>query len=490
MGNCLKGFVLLLLTIFAFSCKKADNPGSVITPVDTTTVPVVTTFDPKIADDYSAISNFSNYEKWGTYNVHDPSGIKVGNYYYVYNTDVMYGYGDPMPRIGIPFRKSKDLVHFQFSSWVFDGLPPKAASFLSSNGGKAGGVWAPYIFKAATEYRLYYAVASNNLFTTSIIGVATSQYPDGPWTDKGAVVTSNAQSGKNAIDPTVVEDVSTGDQWLAYGSCWGGIAVLQLDPSSGLAKTPGDVGTIIARREGITPEGCTVGNQEAPEIIYNPQTKKYYLFLSYDWLADSYNVRVGKADQPQGPYVDFNGNDMATATDHLPILTHAYKFENHSGWQGVGHCGILKDGDIFFMLHQGRLGNNGAIMDLHIRQIVWNSNGWPSVSPERYNTVPVTTLTKDSIAGVWETVVLNQVPLSMIASERMEFSSDNTIKNVSGSAWSFQNNSLNVNFGDGKGMVELKVLNAWDWENSRLTLVFTGLNSLGISVWGKKILVQ
>jgi arabinan endo-1,5-alpha-L-arabinosidase len=87
-------------------------------------------------------------------------------------------------------------------------------------------------------------------------------------------------------------------------------------------------------------------------------------------------------------------------------------------------------------------------------------------------------------------VVLNPVPLSMIASERIEFSSDNTIKNVSGSAWSFQNNTLNVNFGDGKGMVELKVLNAWDWENSRLTLVFTGLNSSGISVWGKKILVQ
>ena len=198
-------------------------------------------------------------------------------------------------------------------------------------------------------------------------------------------------------------------------------------------------------------------------------------------------MRVGRADKPQGPYYDFNGVDMALAVDHLPILTHAYKFENHSGWQGVAHCGILKDGDNFFMLHQGRLGNNGAIMDLHIRQIVWNSDGWPSVSPERYDNVPVSTITKDSIFGVWENIVLNPAPLTMLSSSRIEFLSDHTIKNSSGSTWTFLNDILKVNFGDGSGEVELKVLNAWDWENSVRTFVFTGLNSSGVSVWGKKI---
>ena len=30
------------------------------------------------------------YRSWGTYNVHDPSCRKLGDYYYMYSTDAIY----------------------------------------------------------------------------------------------------------------------------------------------------------------------------------------------------------------------------------------------------------------------------------------------------------------------------------------------------------------------------------------------------------------
>ncbi len=41
-------------------------------------------------DDYRHISSMDNWKEWGTYNVHDPSCRKIGDYYYMYSTDAIY----------------------------------------------------------------------------------------------------------------------------------------------------------------------------------------------------------------------------------------------------------------------------------------------------------------------------------------------------------------------------------------------------------------
>lgn len=51
-------------------------------------------FEPKYAenpwiDDYSGISDMVDYKQWGTYNVHDPSCLLIGDTYYMYSTDAM-----------------------------------------------------------------------------------------------------------------------------------------------------------------------------------------------------------------------------------------------------------------------------------------------------------------------------------------------------------------------------------------------------------------
>ena len=51
--------------------------------------------------------------------------------------------------------------------------------------------------------------------------------------------------------------------------------------------------------------------------------------------------------------------------------------------------------------------------------------------------------------------------------------------------WSYQNNQLILEL-DGKP-VQLNVFAGQDWENEKKTLLFTGLNDKGFSVWGKRV---
>ena len=71
----------------------------------------------------------------------------------------------------------------------------------------------------------------------------------------------------------------------------------------------------------------------------------YYLFVSYDWLEDNYNVRVGRSEHPT-VHTSILTERLGSPGDNLPPITAQYQFNNHSGWQGFGHCGLLNDGEI------------------------------------------------------------------------------------------------------------------------------------------------
>ncbi|MGY0036696.1 family 43 glycosylhydrolase [Pedobacter sp. NJ-S-72] len=152
---------------------------------------------------------------------------------------------------------------------------------------------------------MYYSLASTG-FRVSCIGLATASSPEGPWTEKKGIAVSSltAGPGTNAIDPTVAV-TPAGEQYMIYGSAWDGLFELKLNPATGLSNTPGDIGARIVRR-GKT--GSTYnGNLEGPEVIYNSNTKMYYLFVAYDWLSTKYNVRVFRSANPTGPFLDWNG---------------------------------------------------------------------------------------------------------------------------------------------------------------------------------------
>ncbi|MBC7904199.1 MAG: arabinan endo-1,5-alpha-L-arabinosidase [Gemmatimonadaceae bacterium] len=445
-----------------------------------------------INDTYSPIAPFANYLEWGPHNVHDPAIIKEGDTYYSYSTDVGYGI---TVRSGLQIRKSKDLVEWTYAGWVFNALPALGSGFINQSGGTPfNSLWAPCIVKVGSEFRLYYSLSSA-VPRLSVIGLATSASPTGPWTEKGLVVTSrnDASIQTNAIDPSVIVTPG-GEHWMVYGSAWDGIYSLKLNPASGLVQTDGDKGKRIANR-GFT-SGKYNGNIEGPDLIYNAQLNKYFLFIAYDWLETKYNVRVMKGDKPDGPFYDYAGADANTNADHGPMIIAPYKFNGHSGWQGVSHSTTFSDGaGNYFIAHQGRPGVDKFFMNMHVRKLFWTTDGWPVASPERYAWEKDSLISQNDIVGEWEHIVLNYNIVPGYSAEQtspdfqlsvpLTIAADGSLNGVAASKWTYTAPWMQFNWANGT-IDKLYVQKGRDWENKKNTIIFTGLNNTGKAAWGKK----
>lgn len=470
------------------------------------TFKIVTTPNPW-KDDYRDVAEMKDYEQWGTYNVHDPSCKLFGDTYYMYSTDAVYNENrqeiadSKLPFGYIQVRKSKDLVNWDFAGWAFPAIPEEARKWVleNSEGQGATNIWAPYIMEYKGKYRLYYSVSAFAK-QTSYIGLAESNSPEGPWELKGCVVKTKTGDKMNAIDPSIVVNPNTNEHWMHYGSYFGGLYCVKLNPETGLTMLPGDQGHSTARRF-----NGKKNNIEAPEIIYNPELKKYFLFVSYDPLMTTYNIRVARSDKPEGPFLDYFGNDMRVEEDNFPILTYPYRFNGHVGWAGVGHNTVFRDknGD-YFLASQARLSPDNHLMDLHLRKVFWTKDGWPTVSPERYADTPQTKLSKKNVVGKWEMITIKgdapQRELeagqilwgeNLLKSEEVNVSKslwlndDMTISGDLEGKWNYKNNLLTLTIGNNQ--TELQVFVGHDWENETKTLLFTGLDNSGYSVWGKKL---
>jgi arabinan endo-1,5-alpha-L-arabinosidase len=450
-------------------------------------------------DDYSQLAAMENYRQWGTYNVHDPACRKFGDWFYMYSTDAIFAENRREAREkGVPLgfvqvRRSKDLVHWEFVGWAFNEIPPEAVEWVRTNndGRGATNIWAPYVIRYGDVYRLYYCVSAFGK-KISYLGLAEAPMPEGPWTLKGAVVKTNDASIMNAIDPTIIEDPKTGRQLMIYGSYFGGLFSVELNPVTGLPFREGDQGKVVARRANYQKD-----NLEAPEIIYHPVFDKYYLFVSYDPLMTTYNVRVGRSDSPDGPFLDFDGQDLRDTTNNFPILTAAYRFDNHPGWAGVGHCGVVEDQGRYFMMHQGRLAPYNMMMDLHVREVFFTPDGWAVVSPERYAGTPQKSLKAKDLKGEWEIIRIREphydrrleagqiLPGQGMQPEEFNLSQHYRLDSC---VWSFDaaKQLLSIEL-DGEKIKDLRVFCGHDWENRRDCILFTGLDATGRSVWGKKL---
>jgi arabinan endo-1,5-alpha-L-arabinosidase len=445
----------------------------------------------KITDTYPSVTAFDRRLQWGPYNTHDPSVIKEGDYFYCYSTDAAYGITVPP---GIQVRRSKDLVEWEFVGFVFNTLPKQGSDFITNNGGTPfNSLWAPYVMKVGNEFRLYYSLSSAKP-RLSAIGLATAANPLGPWTEKGLAVTSrdNAAIQTNAIDPTVIV-TPTGEHWMYYGSAWDGIYILKLNPVTGLAASDGDKGKRIAQR-GFT-GGIINGNIEGPEIIFNEGLQKYFLFIAYDWLETKYNVRVGRADSPEGPFLDFNGKDLNEEEDNAPMILTPYKFANHGGWQGTSHPSVFKSENQYYLAHQGRPGVDKYFMVLHVRKVFWTEDGWPVISPQRFAGTEQTAITKEELAGDWERISLDYRVVPGYAEEQLspdfqvsavvQLNANGTFNGITNNTWTYNSPWLELNW-NGESVDKIIVERGRDWENKRACLVFTGLNNKGVAVWGKK----
>ena len=522
---------LSLFVLATVSCSK-DDPTTDETDPPVVVPPVVTpTFNgPKYADNYTSIASWSSRSQWNLANVHDPSVEKCGDYYYMYQTDASYGNAHD-GHGHFPYRRSKDLITWEFMgtamaqapAWVKDSLNNKRARMnpaLPPIANPRYGYWAPFIKKVGSKYRMYYSIVvdepiTGTSFDTSwseraFIGLAESDdLATNVWVDKGMVVCSepdglkpysftgtrnweNAYFKFNAIDPTFIV-TPEGEHYLIYGSWHSGIAALKLNPTTGKPdqlKTLSDYGTRIASRHPTSRWQAS----EGPEIIYNPDTQYYYLFLAYDELSVAYNTRVARSRSITGPYLGINGANVTNGADAWPMLTHPYGFNNHTGWVGFSHCSVFQNPDTkeWFYASQARLPEgvpginaSNAVMMGHVRAIQWTEDGWPVIDPERYAGVPKTTITDASFIGTWEQITMNYQYKTIQKSVTIYLTADKKVSGAITGSWSYDNvnKTLTVNG------IKCKVSDAWDWEKStrKVTVSYSGLTSDGRPVWGKKI---
>lgn len=475
-GKGVVASMLLLLLVGATGCSGDGAGESVSTPVFPEAPQDTQLYDTSILDDES---------RWTVNNAHDPAIIKTDQGYYVYSTDVRVA-GEAKP--GVMVRKSDDLINWSWVGQALPGIPKEALDWTG-----AVNLWAPDVSQVGDAYRMYYS-ASTFGSTRSAIGLQTSSSPEGPWTDEGLVVktSENEKDKLNAIDANPVLDAE-GNSWMVYGSFFDGIYIAPLDPATGKFKEEG-YGTRIAARDRATEEGAV----EGPYIVYNPEFKKYYLFVSYDSLFEDYNVRVARADSITGPYTDVNGMNMLD-TEHLPQyevgtkILGGYRFTEGEGWVAPGHNSVLKDGDNYYIVHHARGETDKNWPYLHVRKMLWTKDGWPVVSPERYAGEYAQDIPKSMIAGEWEGLAVDPSVDGQVQAVPYTLQANGKLKSENGSGkWTFDGKqTLTLEWKEspwgGASTEELKLLPSWDWERSQPALVVTGLNDRGIAVWGKQI---
>ncbi len=372
--------------------------------------------------------NLHDRTKNAPFESHDPGMMydPVSGWCYSYSTD---GAITSRYRQGIQIRRSKDLVNFEFVGFA---LSDAAIAEGRDNGEypPTGGFWAPYTEYVGGEYRMYYSATKAFGSSESRIWLAVASHPEGPFENRGVVADTwgTTDAEPNAIDAHVV-DTEDGRKYLIYGSFFGGIFVKELDPATGLCLNGDakDLGTRIAKK----PVDSYIDGPEGPAIIR--VENKYYLFLSYGWLGDDYDIRVGVSNHVEGPYVDREGKCLDGVSLGQKVAG-SYCFEaaapyakpvedpkevwSFGGFRGPGH-GVPfyhEPSGNYFFVHHVRDGapnlchrsNNAPERDsyfMHYMAVrhMYFVDGWPVFAPEPFAGEPLATPVTAEQASEWQT---------------------------------------------------------------------------------------
>ena len=265
---------------------------------------------------------------------------------------------------GIPSCHSRDLTNWEAGPRVFTNAPDWVAEAVPEN--RWMHFWAPDVIQLDDRYLLYYSVSTFGK-NRSAIGLATNptldpQDPRFHWTDEGIVVQSADTNNYNAIDPAVCRDAE-GKLWLAFGSYWTGIKLIQLDPHSGKRLTNSALDSLAF-------------NDSIEAAYIHRHDGFYYLFVNWGRCCvgtnSTYEIRVGRSKQITGPYLDQGGVGMITGGG-TPFLRTSGPFI------GPGHAGIVATADGDWLSCHFYDGTRRGMPTLALFPLHWDTNGWPEI---------------------------------------------------------------------------------------------------------------
>ena len=225
---------------------------------------------------------------------------------------------------------------------------------------------APDIIHIGDRYFMSIAVTGGGLGGGHAGGVRVmwsktldTNSPDYGFKDNTVVATSDGAEDCDAIDPSFLLDPG-GRLWLTYGTFFGFIRLVELDPKTG------------HRIEGNQFVNIAIDN-EATDLIYRDGW--YYLLGDHGTCCSgansTYNIVVGRSRQVTGPYLDNMGVDMLKGGGKMVVAASGRHI-------GPGHFGRMVLGDDVekFSCHYEADLDKGGRSVLDIRPLLW-IDGWP-----------------------------------------------------------------------------------------------------------------
>lgn len=243
------------------------------------------------------------------------------------------------------------------------------------NGGaeRPGGGAAPDAMKIGDRYLVIYGATGGGLggghngkILTMWNKTLDPKSSDFKFTDPIVVAQSDGIEDNDAIDPGLLLDPIDGRLWVSYGTYFGFIRLIELDPKTG------------KRMEGNEPIDIAI-DCEATDLEYRDGW--YYLLGTHGTCCDgansTYNIVVGRSKKVTGPYLDNMGRDMLKGGGKMVIAA-------GERVNGPGHFGrvIIEEGVEIMSCHfEADLDQSGRSV-LGIRPLLWE-NGWP-VAGEKF----------------------------------------------------------------------------------------------------------
>ena len=232
---------------------------------------------------------------------------------------------------------------------------------------RPGGGAAPDAMKIGTRYLVAYSSTGGGLGAGHAGRILTMwnrtldpHSPDFNFTEAIEVASSEVDEDCDAIDAGLFMDPTTGRLWCTYGTYFGFIRIVELDPLTG------------ARVEGNEPVNIAI-DCEATTIIW--RNGWYYLLGTHgtccDGVNSTYNIVVGRSRSVIGPYLDNMGRDMIAGGGKMVVDADDRQF-------GAGHFGrwIEDEGVEKMSFHWEADLDRGGRSVLAIRPLLW-VNDWP-----------------------------------------------------------------------------------------------------------------
>ena len=231
---------------------------------------------------------------------------------------------------------------------------------------RPGGGAAPDAIKIGDRYLVAYGATGGGLggghagiIYTMWNKTLDPKSPDFKYSEPNLVAQSEYDEDCDAIDPSLLMGPD-GRLWMSYGTYFGFIRLVELDPATG-KRVEGNKAIDIAI-------DC-----EASALIY--RNGWYYLLGTHgtccDGVNSTYNIVVGRSRNVTGPYIDNVGRDMLKGGGKMVLAAGGRLI-------GAGHFGryIVEEGVEKMSCHfEADMDRSGRSV-LNVRPLVWK-NDWP-----------------------------------------------------------------------------------------------------------------